>query len=128
MALEPWWLLVALVAEAASFLGVSHSSIGQWAKSGKIVVDAESDASGKRFVTRVSVQEEFDRRGRKRREIISAEELKEYSGLDDTGTRALVARGVLVRGPRGGYTTDSVEAWMTGYRPDLLTCGLIRFE
>jgi integrase len=116
------------VAEAASFLGVSHSSMGEWAKSGKIVVDAESDASGKRFVTRVSVQEECDRRGRKRREIISAGELKEYSGLDDTGTRALVARGVLVRGPRGGYTTESVIAWMTGYRPDLLTCGLIRFE
>ncbi len=116
------------VTEAASQLGVSHSSMGEWAKSGKIVVDAESDASGKRFVTRASVQEEFDRRGRKRREIISAEGLKEYSGLDDTGTRALVARGVLVRGPRGGYTTESVIAWMTGYRPDLLTSGLIRFE
>ena len=116
------------VTEAAGLIGASRSSMNEWAKSGKLVIDAETDTTGKRFVTRASVQAELDRRGRTRREVISASELKEYSGLDDTGTRALVARGVLVRAPKGGYTTESVETWIVGYRPDLLTSGLIRYE
>lgn len=116
------------VAEVARMLNASHSSIHQWVKAGRLVADDDTDASGKTYVTRDSVQNEIDRRGMKRREVISAAQLKEYSGLDDTATRALVARGVLARGPRGGYTTDSVETWMIGYRPDLLTSGLIRFE
>jgi hypothetical protein len=116
------------VTEVARLLHASHSSIGLWIAGGKLIADAESDGSRRRFITRASVQVELDRRGMKRRAIVSAAELKEWSGLDDTGTRSLVARGVLVRGPRGGYTTASVETWLMGYRPDLLACGLIRFE
>ncbi|MBW4079487.1 MAG: site-specific integrase [Acidobacteria bacterium] len=116
------------VAEVARMLNASHSSIHLWVKTERLVVDEETDASGKTYVTRASVQSELDRRGMKRLEVVSAAELKEYSGLDDVATRALVARSVLVRGPRGGYTTDSVEAWMMGYRPDLLASGLIHFE
>jgi len=116
------------VAQAASVLNASHSSVGVWIKNGKIVADEETDSSGKTFVTRASVQGELDRRGMKQRDVVSAAELKEWSGVDDKGTRALVALGVLHRGPRGGYTTESVERWMTGYRPDLLTSGLIRYE
>jgi integrase len=116
------------VAEVARMLNASHSSIHLWVKAGRLVADDEIDATGKTFVTRASVQSELDRRGMKRREVISAAELKEYSGLDDTGTRALVARGVLVRGPKSGYTAESVEAWMMGFRPDLLDSGLIHYE
>ncbi len=116
------------VADVAHVLNASHSSIAIWVKTGKLVADAESDGSGRRFVTRSSVQDEMNRRGLKRREIVSPTELKEWSGLDDKGTRALVARGVLRRGPRGGYTSESVEYWMKGYRPDLLWSGLIRYE
>ncbi|NNN09189.1 MAG: hypothetical protein HKL85_08360, partial [Acidimicrobiaceae bacterium] len=116
------------VTEVARLLHASHSSIGLWIAGGKLIADAESDGSRRRFITRASVQVELDRRGMKRRDIVSAAELKEWSGLDDAGTRALVAQGVLQRGPHGGYTTESVEHWMTGYRPDLLASGLVRYE
>jgi len=116
------------VAEAARTLNASHSSIGLWIKNGRLTADEETDSSGKTFVTRASVQSELDRRGMKLREVISAAELKEWSGLSDKDTRALVAIGVLQRGPRGGYTTESVDRWIKGYRPDLLDSGLIRYQ
>ena len=116
------------VSEVARMLNSSHSSIFQWVRTGRLEVDLQTDASGKIFVTRTSVQRELDRRGMKRVETISAAALKEWSGLNDKETRALVARGILKRGSNGGYTADSVERWMTGYRPDLLETGLIRYE
>lgn len=114
--------------EVARVLNASLSSIHLWVKIGRLEVDAESDASGKVFVTRASIQNELDRRGLQKIGNISAAELKEWSGLDDKQTRALVAAGLLKRGSDGGYTTESVENWATGYRPDLLTSGLIRYE
>jgi hypothetical protein len=51
------------VAVAARLLRTSHSVIGLWLKSGRLVADEETDAAGRTFVTRASIDVELERRG-----------------------------------------------------------------
>jgi hypothetical protein len=50
------------VALAAKELRTSHSTINYWLRSGRLEADPESDAYGRTFVTRRSIQDELDRR------------------------------------------------------------------
>ncbi|MFA5566523.1 MAG: hypothetical protein WC184_10910 [Acidimicrobiia bacterium] len=112
-------------AVAAGMLRCAHSTVGEWVKSGRLIEDPESDTSGARYVTRSSINAELERRGTPKQTVVTAAELKEYADLDDTGIRALAKKGVFVRGPKGGYTVDSVRAWILGYRPDLIDSNLV---
>jgi hypothetical protein len=113
------------VAVAAGMLGVRHGTIHAWARAGKLDYDPETNRAGRRSVTRASIDAELARRGTPRKTTVTAEALKEYADLDDAGVRALVRAGHLVRARSGGYTVASVRSWATGYRPDLLTTGLL---
>lgn len=108
------------VADAASALGTRHSSINAWVKSGRLVEDEETDASGKRYVTRASVEAELGRRGVRRRSSVAIDEFLAMTGMRSTELTVLITLKVLIRTGRGHLTRASVEHWMTGYRPDLL--------
>lgn len=113
------------VAEAAARLRTSHSTVHKWARDGRLAYDTEVDAAGARYVTRSSVDAELARRGPRRRATVSRQDFEAATGLDDAGIRALVAAKLLVRGRFGELTLESVRAWVTGYRPDLLGSSLL---
>lgn len=113
------------VAVAAKMLRASQSSIRQWADGGKrLAFDDESDGS-RQYVTRASIDAELARRNISPKQVVTAEELREYAGLETASIKALVSQGHLVRVRTGTYTIESVRQWATGFRPDLLGTGLL---
>jgi hypothetical protein len=111
------------VADAAAALTTGHSTVHKWAAEGRLTYDAESDASGRRFITRASVDAELARRRPARTATITVQELSRLSGLGEAAIGTLIRAGHFVRHGRardGRLRVDSVKTWATGYRPDLL--------
>jgi integrase len=114
------------VAEAAGVLRTALSSVHKWASEGqRLAYDPESDASGKRHVTRASVAAEQGRRGPRRRPAVTVAAFRDATGFDDAGINALVSSRALVRIRRDALCAASVHAWVIGHRPDLLDCELL---
>ena len=110
------------IAEAMATLGSrSHSAINKLADEGVLHIDTETDASGKRYVTRASVEAERNRRlGGCGPQPISVQRFRLATGFTSADVDRLVCSKHLVRGGRGALTRESVLNWATGFRPDLL--------
>ncbi|HVX23313.1 MAG TPA: hypothetical protein VHB02_18375 [Acidimicrobiales bacterium] len=113
------------VAQAAAMLRTSESMVHYWARAGRLAYDAESDGSGSKFVTRISIESKrADRLGRGRPRVLLADFLA-ATGFSESQVAALVAARLLVRARRDGLTPESVYSWAAGHRPDLLASPLL---
>lgn len=111
------------VADVCAALGAATSTVHRWIADGTLVLDPESDGSRAKFISRSSVKAEFARRGEPTVPAVPVAEFTGASGLDVAAVRVLVSRGILAWAgrPRSQrLTRASVEAWATGYRPDLI--------
>ena len=111
------------IASAAGELAVVVSTVGLMVKRGDLDLDAETDRSGARFVTRAFV-DRFRRNGvldtRMRpfdRAAVSLAEVIRFTGRSRTELLDLVRAGVLEQVPGRGrcqLTATSLQSWMTG--------------
>ncbi len=108
---------------AARDLGLAVSTVGLMAKRGDLTLDAETDSSGARFITRAFVDRvsraHSDRPPHLRNDTgtVPLADVIRFTGLSRTELLDLVRAGVLEQVPRRGrcqLTTDSLRAWIAG--------------
>jgi integrase len=113
------------VLRAAAMLGTTTRVAYYWADTGRLNYDEERDLSGTRYVTIVSVKKARTTRQAGRRPAIAVIEFMEITGFGDADIRALVRATMLSRVRPASLTVDSVLAWVTGHRPELLSHPLL---
>lgn len=109
------------VSAAARDLGLAVSTVGLMAKRGDLVLDAETDSSGARFITRASVDRvsraHSDRPTHMRIDTgtVPLADVIRFTGRSRTELLDLVRAGVLEQVPGRGrcqLTADSLRAWI----------------
>ena len=109
------------LAAAARQLGVALSTAALLSRTGQLEVDSETDGSGARFVTRVSVQACWLARQRRhlpavQPETVALDEVARFTGRSEREVTDLLRSGVLQQLPGRGacrITLGSLQAWLT---------------
>ena len=111
------------LAAAARELGLAVSTVGLMAKRGDLTLDAETDSSGARFITRASVTRVSRARSdgpthlRIDTGIVPLADVIRFTGRSRTELLDLVRAGVLEQVPGRGrcqLTAESLRAWIAG--------------
>ena len=115
------------ISVAAVETGKSQRTLRDWATKGKLEKDPETDSSGSTFVTRASLAAatETDRplAPAPSQQSYPIAEVSRFTGLSTRQVTQLVRAGTLETvtvGRRAEVTGESLRAWATGYRPELL--------
>lgn len=108
------------VAAACAELKLKHSSVHGLIRQGRLQADAETDTSGKLFVTTASLAAEKAARNPASVPAVRAGQLGALAGIDRSDLTALARQGKLTSVRRVGYSLESALGWAATDRPELV--------